>query len=53
MIKMQTVLTSNDFDFIITTPNDASLEIEKKQMTEKEEMYDRIKVKLQEVQHAL
>jgi hypothetical protein len=31
MTKMQTVLTSDDFDFIIATLNDASLEIEEKQ----------------------
>jgi hypothetical protein len=46
MTKMQTVLTSNDFDFIIATLNDASLEIAEKQEAKKEEMYDRIQVEL-------
>jgi hypothetical protein len=46
MTKMQTVLTSDDFDFIITALNDASLEIEEKKKTKKEEMYDRIEVEL-------
>jgi hypothetical protein len=32
MTKMQTVLTSDDFDFIIAALNDASLEIAEKQM---------------------
>jgi hypothetical protein len=31
MTKMQTVLTSDDFDFIIAALNDASLEIAEKQ----------------------
>jgi hypothetical protein len=31
MTKMQTILTSDDFDFIIVAMNDASLEIAKKQ----------------------
>jgi hypothetical protein len=31
MTKMQTILTSNDFDFIILALNDASLEIAEKQ----------------------
>jgi hypothetical protein len=30
MTKMQTTLTSNDFDFIVAALNDASLEIEEK-----------------------
>jgi hypothetical protein len=30
MTKMQTILTSDDFDFMIETLNDASLEIAKK-----------------------
>jgi hypothetical protein len=42
MTKMQTVLTSDDFDFIITALNDASLEIAEKQGAKQEEMYDRI-----------
>jgi hypothetical protein len=31
MTNMKTVLTTDDFDFIITTLNDASLEIVEKQ----------------------
>jgi hypothetical protein len=31
MTKMQSTLTSNDFDFIVEALNDASLEIEEKQ----------------------
>jgi hypothetical protein len=46
MTKMQTVLTSDDFDFIIAALNDASLEIAEKQEAKKEEMYDRIEVEL-------
>jgi hypothetical protein len=46
MNKMQTVLTSDDFDFIITSLNDASMEIAEKKMAKKEEMYDRIKFEL-------
>jgi hypothetical protein len=33
---MQTILTSDDFNFIIVALNDASLEIEKKQEVKKE-----------------
>jgi hypothetical protein len=43
--KMKTVLTTDDFDFIVATLNDASLEIMEKQESKHEEMYDRIKVK--------
>jgi hypothetical protein len=46
MTKMQTILTSDDFDFIIVALNDASLEIVEKQEAKKEEMYDRIKTEL-------
>jgi hypothetical protein len=42
--KMKTMLTTNDFDFIIAALNDASLEIMEKQEAKKEEMYDRLKV---------
>jgi hypothetical protein len=42
--KMKTVLTTDDFDFIIAALNDASLEIMEKQEAKQEEMYDRIKV---------
>jgi hypothetical protein len=44
--KMKNVLTADDFDFIIATLNDSSLEIMEKQEAKKEEMYDRIEVKL-------
>jgi hypothetical protein len=38
--KIQTTLTSNDFDFIIAALNDALLEIEEKQEAKKEEIYN-------------
>jgi hypothetical protein len=44
MTNMKTVLTVDDFDFIITTLNDASMEIVEKQEAKQEEMYDRIEV---------
>jgi hypothetical protein len=44
--KMQTVLTTNDFDFIIAALNNALQEILEKQEAKKEEMYDKIEVKL-------
>jgi hypothetical protein len=53
MTKMHTVLTSDDFDFIIATLDDGSLEIAKKQGEKKEEMYDRIEFKLRGVQQTL
>jgi hypothetical protein len=53
MTKMKTVLTTNDFDFIIAALNDASLEIMEKQEAKKEEMYERIKVEFLGVQYAL
>jgi hypothetical protein len=46
MTKMQTVLTCDDFDFLVAALNDASLEITKKQEAKKEELYDRIKNEL-------
>jgi hypothetical protein len=46
MTKMKTVLTTDDFDFIIAALNDASLEIMEKQEAKQEEMYDRIEVEL-------
>jgi hypothetical protein len=46
MTKMQTVLTSDDFDFLIAALNDASLEIAEKQEAKQEEMYDRIETEL-------
>jgi hypothetical protein len=53
MKKMQTILTSDDFDFIIVALNDASLEIAEKQEAKKEAMYNRIEIELQGVQQAL
>jgi predicted nucleotidyltransferase len=53
MTKMQTILTSDDFDFIIAALNDASLEITEKQETKQEEVFHWIKDKLQGVQQAL
>jgi hypothetical protein len=49
--KMQTILTSNDFDFIIAALNDVSLETTERQEAKKEEMYDKIEVKLRGVHH--
>jgi hypothetical protein len=46
MTKMQTILTFDDFNFLIASLNDASLEIEEKQEAKKEAMYDRIEIKL-------
>jgi hypothetical protein len=46
MTKMQTVLTSDDFDFLIAAMQDALLEIAEKQEAKKEEMYDRIETEL-------
>jgi hypothetical protein len=53
MTKMQTMLTIDDFDFIITTVNDASQEILQKHEAKEEEMYNRVKVELRGVQQAL
>jgi hypothetical protein len=50
MTKMKTVLTIDDFDFIIEALNDTLLEIMEKQEVKQEEMYDRIEVKIQGVQ---
>jgi hypothetical protein len=49
MTNMQTVLTSDDFDFLIATLQNASLEIAEKQDAKQEEMYDRIKIELRGV----
>jgi hypothetical protein len=37
--KFETTLTSDDFKFIVTTLNDAFLEIEKKQEAKQEEVF--------------
>jgi len=44
MTKMQTTLTSDNFDFIVTTLNNASLEIVEKLEAKHEEIYNQIKV---------
>jgi hypothetical protein len=44
--KMQTLLTSDDFDFLIVALQDSSLEIANKQEAKQEEMYDRIETEL-------
>jgi hypothetical protein len=53
MIKMHTFLTSDDFDFLIASLQDASLDITEKQEEKQEDMYDRIDTELQGVQQAL
>jgi hypothetical protein len=53
LTKMQIVLTTDDFDFIIVALNDASQEIMEKQEAKQEEMYDRIEVELRGVRQAL
>jgi hypothetical protein len=40
MTRMQIVLTSDDFNFLIAPLNDVSLEILEKQEEKKEELYD-------------
>jgi hypothetical protein len=51
--KFKTTLTSEDFEFIVTTLNDASLEIAEKQEAKKEEVFSWIRDKLQGLQQAL
>jgi hypothetical protein len=46
MKNMQTVLTFDEFDFLIESLQDASLEIKEKQEAKKEKLYDRIETKL-------
>jgi hypothetical protein len=46
MNKMKTVLTTNDFDFIIIALNNALSKIVEKQEAKQEEIYNRIEVKL-------
>jgi hypothetical protein len=53
MTKIQTVLTSDDFDFLIAALQDASLEITEKKEAKQEEMYDRIEIELRGVQKTL
>jgi hypothetical protein len=49
MTKMQTILVSDDYDFIIAALNDTLLEIAEKQEAKKEAMYNRIEIELQGV----
>jgi hypothetical protein len=51
--KMKTTLNPDDFNFLLTTLNEAIEEITKKQEAKKQTMYDRAEVKLQGVQRAL
>jgi hypothetical protein len=53
MTKMQTILTSDDFDFIIAALNYDLLEIAEKQEAKQEVMYNRIDIELQGVQQEL
>jgi hypothetical protein len=50
MTKMQTILTFDNFDFLIATLQYASLEIVEKQEEKKEDMYDRVEIELRGVQ---
>jgi hypothetical protein len=51
--KMKTVLTLDDFNFIIAAVGDASQEVIQKQEVKQEQMYNRIESELQGVQQAL
>ena len=53
MTKMQIVLTSDDFEFLIAALQDALLEIAEKQEANKEDMYDGIETELRGVQQGL
>jgi hypothetical protein len=46
MTKMKTVLTYDDFYFLIATLQDASLEIVEKQEAKQEDIYDQIETEL-------
>jgi hypothetical protein len=50
---LKTTLTPDDFDFLIVALNDVSLELAEKQEAKQEEIFNRIKGELQEVQQAL
>jgi hypothetical protein len=50
---LKTTLTPDDFDFLIVTLNDISLELTKNQEAKKQELFNRIKGELKEVQQAL
>jgi hypothetical protein len=51
--KMQTMLTPDDFSFLLTTMNESIEEIIEKKEAKQEKIYNRIEIGLQEVQHAL
>jgi hypothetical protein len=51
--KFETTLTSDNFNFIVATLNDASSEIAEKKEAKKEEVFSQIKDELQGVQQAL
>jgi hypothetical protein len=51
--KFETVLTPDDFDFIIAALNDTSLEIAEKKEAKQEEVFSRIRDELQGVQQAI
>jgi hypothetical protein len=50
---LKTTLTSDDFDFLIVALNDVSLELTEKQEAKQEELFNRIKGELKEVQQTL
>jgi hypothetical protein len=50
---LKTTLTLDDFDFLIDALNDVSLELAENQEAKQEEIFNRIKGELQEVQQAL
>jgi hypothetical protein len=50
---LKTTLTLDDFDFLIATLNDVSLELTEKQEAKQEELFSRIMGELKEVQQAL
>ena len=50
---LKTTLTPDDFDFLISTLNDVSLELAEKKEAKQEEIFNQIKGELQEVQQAL
>jgi hypothetical protein len=50
---LKTTRTSDDFDFLIATLNDVSLDLVEKKEAKQEALFSRIKGKLKEVQQAL
>jgi hypothetical protein len=51
--KLQTILTLDDFNFIITSVSDASQDLLQNTEAKQESMYDRIEAELRGVQQAL